>query len=88
MIAITRATKKMILAIPTALAAIPKNPKTPAISAMMKNVIAQENIVASWSQAHCSIDANGRNPQIRASRKVTGREPVLARTPLGAVVAV
>ena len=41
MIAMTSATRKMIFAIPTALAAM-NNPNTPAISAMMKKTNAHE----------------------------------------------
>jgi len=42
---ITRKTKKMILAIPAALAAIPPNPKTAAMIAMIKKVKAQDNMI-------------------------------------------
>jgi hypothetical protein len=45
-----RATTKMIFAIPAALAAMPKNPNTPAINAMMKNAIAQTNMTASFQK--------------------------------------
>jgi len=38
-------TKKHILAIPAEAPAIPPNPSTPAISAMIINVIVQRNIV-------------------------------------------
>jgi hypothetical protein len=41
------ATTKMVFAIPTALAAMPKNPKSPATKAMRKNAIAQPNVTAS-----------------------------------------
>jgi len=50
MIARMSATTKMIFAMPAADAAIPKNPKKAAISAMMKKVIAQENIGDSFTR--------------------------------------
>jgi hypothetical protein len=40
----TRKMKKRILAMPVAAAAIPENPRTPAIIAMMKKTSAQLNI--------------------------------------------
>ena len=40
-----RKTKNKILAIPTAVDTIPKNPNTPAINAMIRNITAQPNIV-------------------------------------------
>jgi hypothetical protein len=43
------ATTKMIFAMPAAEAAIPKKPKTAAMRAMMKKVIAQENIGDSFA---------------------------------------
>src|SRR5262249_31785580 len=52
MIAMMSATTKMILAMPAALAAIPKNPNSPAISAMMKKVIAQPNMAYSYALTH------------------------------------
>ena len=62
---------KMIFAIPAALAAIPKKPKSAAISAMMKNAIAQANITASclYDLQECS----------RGARR--GRTPARARAP-------
>ncbi|MNG04098.1 hypothetical protein D3C84_872090 [compost metagenome] len=39
-----RKTKNKTLAIPTAAETIPKNPKTPAINAMIRNITAQPNI--------------------------------------------
>jgi hypothetical protein len=49
------ATKKMIFAIPAALAASPKKPKMAAISAMTKNARAQENISNSLGYASLSV---------------------------------
>jgi hypothetical protein len=49
-IAMMSATTKMIFAMPTALAASPKNPNTAAISAMMKNANAQENMADSFAE--------------------------------------
>jgi hypothetical protein len=45
------ATTKMILAIPTADEAMPAKPKTAAMRAMIKNVIAQENMAISYGYA-------------------------------------
>jgi len=41
----TMNTKNRIFAIPIAVPAMPKKPKTPAMSAMMRNVMAQESIL-------------------------------------------
>jgi hypothetical protein len=46
------ATTKMIFAMPAAAVAIPKNPNTAAIRAMMKNAMAQPNMVFSFAIAH------------------------------------
>ena len=43
-----RKTTKMIFAMPTAVPAIPPNPRTAAMSAMTRKVIAQDNIMSSF----------------------------------------
>jgi len=44
----TRNTKKRTCAIPAEAPAIPLNPKSPAITASMKNVKAQDNMIIMW----------------------------------------
>ncbi|KJD32880.1 hypothetical protein PK35_07835 [Tamlana nanhaiensis] len=46
----TKNIKKHILAIPADAPAIPPKPKTPAISAMITNVIVQRNIILIFSE--------------------------------------